>query len=658
MQLRSATSTLAIITLAASSGAIAESRQLSTVTVTESFEETLSHELSHYGSRVEVITRDEIEETGAQDVSQALQMLVPGLYIAPKHGRFDYVDASLQGSRSRDILWLVDGVRINNRLFGGTSPLDSIPAHMVERIEVLKGGQSLFYGTQALGGVVNVITHGFRDEPEGQVGLGVGTLEERQVDGMVRDNIGGNRVVLFGSHAQAGGFTPFPDDQIEPSAKGGGTDRGYNVTSLGGKYQRDIGETGRLTFQHIRNDAEVDFARAHDDFRTVNDRDEDILIGKWDQFLTDSFGYFIKGYYHRWDTEYTRLYNTDEEDQLSVQNDRDEWGFEDYGINLMGRYFFDGGSELVFGGEWQAYSGEDEVLLIETKTEHVGAIFGQYRPFLDFAPNTDLALGARYNKASLGGENLIWNFSARHNFANNQYVRGTVGTAFALPDAYQLYAIDPDHPQGNEDLDGEESLYADVGWGGVIPWTGGAFNWEVTAFGREIRDLIKLDTVNGVSTFVNSDDKVRMHGGELILGLQFARGWHTHVSATYAEATEKGSNDQIDSIPEYFAKAGINYRQPDGRYGLGLNAIYVGPTFQTLSDVGREEYGDHVVLDLTGYYALRGNPDHRIGFRLENITDEEYASTLSRGVRDDDTPYRVDNLGTPRNLQVNYTYRF
>ena len=53
-----------------------------------------------------------------------------------------------------DVLWLVDGIRINNRLYGGTTPLDTLPASMVERIEVLNGGQALFYGTQASAGAV------------------------------------------------------------------------------------------------------------------------------------------------------------------------------------------------------------------------------------------------------------------------------------------------------------------------------------------------------------------------------------------------------------------------------------------------------------------------------------------------------------------------
>uniref|UniRef100_UPI0013D8E04E TonB-dependent receptor plug domain-containing protein n=2 Tax=Pseudomonadota TaxID=1224 RepID=UPI0013D8E04E len=69
----------------------------------------------------------------------------PGLSITPKNGPFDYVDISLQGSRTGDVLWLVDGVRINNRLYAGTPPLDTLPSAMVDRIEVLEGGQALFY---------------------------------------------------------------------------------------------------------------------------------------------------------------------------------------------------------------------------------------------------------------------------------------------------------------------------------------------------------------------------------------------------------------------------------------------------------------------------------------------------------------------------------
>src|ERR1043166_1538788 len=96
-------------------------------------EEELPQEIQRSGARVQTITSAQIENGGYYDVAQALQALVPGLFLTPKAGPFDYVTASLEGSRTNEILWLVDGVRISNRLYNGTTPLDTIPAHMVER---------------------------------------------------------------------------------------------------------------------------------------------------------------------------------------------------------------------------------------------------------------------------------------------------------------------------------------------------------------------------------------------------------------------------------------------------------------------------------------------------------------------------------------------
>ena len=112
-------------------------------------EEELPQEIERAGTRVQTITSAQIENGGYNDVAQALQSLVPGLYLSPLGGAFDYVSASFQGSRTNEILWLVDGVRISNRLYNGVTPLDTLPAHMVERIEVLEGGQGLGGGPGA-----------------------------------------------------------------------------------------------------------------------------------------------------------------------------------------------------------------------------------------------------------------------------------------------------------------------------------------------------------------------------------------------------------------------------------------------------------------------------------------------------------------------------
>ncbi|WP_326490611.1 TonB-dependent receptor [Sphingobium sufflavum] len=198
------------------------------IVVGKSLEETQPQELARYGSDLVTISAAQIKDGGAVDLATALQA-VPGLYIRNSSGPFSYVDLSLQGSRRQDVLWEWDGIRLNNRLYSTTPPTDTLPASMIERIEVLKGGESLFYGTQAAAGVINVVTRGFTDNLNGQVNAAVDSFGGNAVDGYARGSIGDHHFVAYATHNQSLGFQPF--SRQEPSA----TDRrrGYDLWSAG-----------------------------------------------------------------------------------------------------------------------------------------------------------------------------------------------------------------------------------------------------------------------------------------------------------------------------------------------------------------------------------------------------------------------------------------
>jgi vitamin B12 transporter len=242
-------------------------------------EETLAGDLEQFGSRLERIEFEQIENGGYFDSGQALQNLVPGLYVAPKNGAFDYVNVSLLGARTSEALWLVDGVRISNRLYNTTTPLDTIPAHMIERIEVLKGGHGLFYGTQAVGGVINIITKDFSSEPQGSVSVAADGNDGRRANAYASTAFGAHHLVLYGSYDDADGFQPFDGRDYQPSA----TDRhrSFDVTTLGLKYGVDLGAVrASATYQHT--EATLDFAAAEDRARSFNERNEEILSAKLD----------------------------------------------------------------------------------------------------------------------------------------------------------------------------------------------------------------------------------------------------------------------------------------------------------------------------------------------------------------------------------------
>ena len=625
------------------------------VVLGDRLEETIPLDLKQFGNRVEVITADDLQLGGFNDVAQSLQMQVPGLYLAPKNGAFDYVGCSLQGSRCQDILWLIDGVRINNRLYNSTSPLDTVPAHMVERIEVLYGGQGIFYGTQSVAGVVNVVTKSFSDTPEGRVGLAVDGNDGVHANVAYRASADGHQFVLYASSDEADGIRPYRDREIQPSATD--RDRGYDVAMLGLKYAYDIGERSRLSLHYQHTDAELDFARPYLNHDTVNARDEDIVTLKYDLQATDSIGLFVKAYSHTWDTDYTRIYNVLDDNgavtgNLRTVNDGSYWGYEDYGLTAMTRVETGSGFDFAAGYEHQRFSGSDDVLLIADQTESVNAFFGQLRTNESLLANTRMALGLRHNSPTGDGQVTVGNFSLHHDFSAAFYLRGSAGTSFRLPDAWQLYGNDPCCTLGNPDLEGEKSRNVNVAIGGRRE---SGLRWEVIAFRREVDDLIGV--VDGMR--VNTDRTVDFDGWEFNLAYAFNPDWTAGINYVATTAEAEGGSEQITDVPESTLKASLTYRSANLPIEFVVSLLNVGDLYDSVSGgFGRMEHGGYTVLDLGAAYRFGDADRHRIGIRLENALDEDYASSLGRSFMDrDGSSYPYANLGTPRTLHVAYAYR-
>lgn len=617
-------------------------------------EEQLSSELSKLGHQVEVISAEQIRRTGATDIAKALQTLVPSLYVSNKHGSFDYATISLQGSRTKDVLFLVDGVRINNRLFGSTSPLDTLPSHMVERVEVVKGGQSLFYGTQAVAGAINIITKAYTDEAKGS--LSASMTSEVDQRGAAFDHTGtlpnGSRYVVSLSGDKADGFQPWSDTALQ--SDNSERKRGYEVFSGLFKLQHDFSDS-RLTMSLQRNDAKLDFAQPYKNAETYNDRVETIATVKWNQSLSDALSFYLKAYYHDWDTEYTRIYN--EDGQRVVKDDASFWGYTDKGVNAMLRYALTGNSEMIGGVDYQRYKGEDQVLLIKTRTEAAAAVFGQYRH--RFAESSYAAFGVRHSDSELGGANTIWNASVRHEFNRNLYASAALGTSYALPDAYQLYSVDPEHPRGNEDLDGESSRNLNLAVGGTL--VNGDLDWELSGYHRRVEDLIGRSsiTVDGerVSTFVNSDDKVTGKGVGLSIDYRWTPALQARMSLDYNRLRNDGSNEQVDDVPESQAKLGLEYQFADQRWTLGTDAVYVGDTYRTLGGFDRQRYGDHWQMDVNGRWQFANGQS--VALNIENLFDSNNVSRLDRGTRPEDgSSYLYENRVAPMNVKLSYRLEF
>lgn len=655
---------MTMLVTATAGGQTAEEEIEEILVTAESIEETIPLELHKYGNRLHLLTAEEIELGGFDDLSQTLQMAVPGLYIAPKNGAFDYMNCSLQGSRCEDVLWLVDGVRINNRLYNTTAPLDTVPAHIVERVEVLYGGQGIFYGTQSVAGVVNVVTRAYSAEPSGSLEFGVDEFQGYHLNGTYAASLGENEIVLYASKDDSDGYQPFSGDELQPSATD--RERGYDVFTIGAKYARDFGPDSRLTVLYQRTENEVDNLLPYGAAIRNNARKEDLVTAKWDQSLSESFDFFVKGYYHDWDTEWDHVVNDlDATGQLTGTQTvlfRDTyWGFEDYGITLSGRVRTDHGLDYAFGYDYQRFWGNDEVWLIEDKTEAAQAVYGQVRTAENLLDDTQLALGVRYNSTSGSANATVWNLSGRHEFSESRYLRGTVGTSFRLPDAEELYLRDCCEV-GNPALEPEESRNVEAAVGGTAPVAGG-LTWELIGFAREVENLIAVDFDNPDfpdGRFENLDTKVEFTGWELYLSLAVTEEVHVSFDYVGTTAEQERTNEQIQDVPESLIKLSLDYSPSRLPFELGASLVHVGDVYDVVgSGIGRIGHGDYSVADITAVWYAYGDRRHRIGLRLENAFDEDYASSLGRAFLDaDGSPYPYRNLGMPRTWHASYRFSF
>jgi outer membrane cobalamin receptor len=635
--------------------------KLESVTVTaRKLEEELPDILAAQGVRVDTITSEQIAKGAFIDIAEALEYAAPGLFLVPKAGPFDYDRISLQGSRTEDVLWLLDGVRMNNRLYaGGTTPLDTLPSTIVDNIQILQGGEALFYGTQAIAGAANIITKGFSNTPDGSVTIGGDTNDSGHFDGYYRNSIGQNHFVVFADFDISSGFQPFPSQDIQPSATD--RDRGYHLFTLGAKYAYDFSNDLRFSTFLQHTTGKLDDLQPELVAEAYNERDENVLTAKLDYTPSDALQLYAKAYYHWWDSHYTEFDNViGSPGALASVEDHGFWGFNDRGVNLMGKFRINGNFEGVVGYDLQNYEGHDAVLVIAKQTETDNAIFAQLSTTPSLIDHTVLAVGARYNIPNVGESAAVWSVSGKHEFSDELFVRGEAGTSFRLPTAEELFANDPDDERGNPNLKPERGTNVNLSIGGNFGQP--HFSWELVAFGRNITNLIDYATFDAdtdQAVFGNVPGTVRVRGGEFNAATEF---FDVTVSLdyTYSHSVDE-DNHQIPGIPVQLAKASVDYHPQELPFGATLSAIFVGAEFASGLGVGdgTAEFGKYPVIDLAGRYFIDTRRHHIVTLRLENLLDRQYATGLGTAESDaDGSLYTYSIRGVPRTLVARYTYKF
>ena len=429
----------------------------------------------------------------------------------------------------------------------------------------------------------------------------------------------------------------------------------------------------RFSASYLHSDVKLDFARntaarssasgAGPAAIAFNEGREDTLAAKFDYAPSDEFGFFLKGYYHWWYRYFTRFdHDLDNPGTLVEISNHEFWGFTDYGVNALAKYSPTGlGFEFYGGYDFQSYEGNDAVLYIEEQSE-IGAC-GVRRSRHDHGPLPERPDIGRFPPQHAGlrrKRDRVERGCPLGHHAGPVRAR-SVGTAFRLPTAEELFANDPpDAPNwiGNPNLNPERSTNANLGIGGSFGMD--AINWEIIGFWRDVEDFIDViyDDVLEVDVFGNLPGTMEVRGVEFAVSADISQDFSGRLSFTFNSAELDG--EQVDRVPEQYGNLTLDYHPMNMPFGLTLGARYVGEVHRTLgSGFGRVPYGDYLVVDIGGRVFFDAERHHRVDLNVHNLFDEEYTARVDRVFTDvGATPYVLNSLGWSRTFMLRYTYSF
>ena len=566
--------------------------------------------LDAVGAPVIVITRSDLERSLASDVSELLQTHA-GVEIARNGGPGQTTSLFLRGTESNHTVVLIDGVRINPGTIGGAA-LQNISPESLERIEIVKGPRSSLYGTDAIGGVVQLFTRGAAKDGV-STGATFGSDSTQQVFGDAALSASDKLKFGFGgSYAESDGMPVFVDDD---------TDRGYrNVT---GRASAEFAPSDQVTFRARGWRAAGRTEYSSQTFGTP-------AFAPASQEFENSV-YSFEGEYRVEDGLGIRANVSralDDIEQVQAGFGPAEFDYArtrrtnaDVQVDLAGI----GAHAISFG-----LLRSDE----NTRAQSFGTVFDENTLVTQAFVQDQFELGRVTSRLALGyvdhetfGNELTWNAEVGAAFASGTRVTLSGGSAFRAPDSTDRFGFG-----GNPDLEPEVSRQVEIS---VRQKLGERQQLSLSAFDNRIRDLIDYVIVD-FTTFDGQNqniERARIKGVEL--GYQFnGEVWRARAELTLQDPRDEITDERLLRRSRESLVLVLNRDLGPLDAGIDVAAFGNRKDFGFPSNVTMDSYA---LVNATLRYRV--NASFTLQGRLENLLDEDYV--LAQGYRTEGRSYTV-----------------
>ncbi|HWU52222.1 MAG TPA: TonB-dependent vitamin B12 receptor [Tahibacter sp.] len=540
---------------------------------------------------VNVITRQDIERLQARSLLDLLRGL-PGVSLSNNGGPGKQTSLFLRGTESDHLLVLIDGVRIGSAT-AGSAAFQDLPVEQIERIEIVRGPRSSLYGSEAIGGVIQIFTrrgHGQGLVPQFSATLGSHDTREATAglslngeQGWLSANLAHSDTDGFNScrpNLSAGCFTNEPDaDPYRNSSLS--LSGGWRFEDAGDLQANALRAEGRNTYDGSFVDESI-YRQQVVGGKLRLQAHERLVVSLGAGRSEDYSDNYKNGLFQsKFDTR---------RDSYTLQGD----------LGL-------GTAQLLSVGVDYLDDRVESTTAYDERSRDVTGVFAQYQG--KFGAHDVQASLRNDDNEQFGTHNtgsLAWGYALN----NDLRLVASYGTAFKAPTFNELYF--PGF--GNAALRPEDSRSIEVGLRGRA----GEGRWELHAFQTRVDDLIAYDA----ATFAPGNiDEARIRGIEASWATTLA-GWNVDSSVTLLDPKNDGASaNHGNELPRRGRQsARIDLDRRFGAFGLGATVNAQGKRYDDLAN--RTRLGGYGTVDLRAEYAF--SPDWLLQARVENAADHDY----------------------------------
>lgn len=540
-------------------------------------------------SSIIVIYEDEIKRMEANFLPEILRQ-VTEITLIQNGGPGKSASVQLRGASADQVVIMIDGVKVKSTTLGYYD-LSGLSVDDIARIEIVKGPQSTMYGSEAIAGVINIITK------KGKPGFGIGGSYERgtfNTENYSGSVSGGGRMWNFrlsGSRYKTDGISVYEDGDEED---------GYENKAYSGNIGLMLAENVSVEFsrQYYEDENDLDYGSEDDDTNYTSETTHRVDTARATVFLTESWEQVLM---HSKTNDFSKTEDPDASwlnSEITSEMETTDWQHNLY----LGQGF-----TVTAGVEERKEHGENEGVFDEEIKNRAA-----YMNIKQKVGNVTWNLGGRYDDHEAFGEEKTYRVGVVEEMSGGGRFRASYGTGFRAPTLNQLYYDGP-YSKGNPDLDPERSTSWEVGLEHDL---GEQATFTITYFEQKYTDLIEWEEVAPFSWEPRNVSRAKIKGVETTLAYRGdvidLRASHTHLE------TEDDNGERLRRRPKdkYFAMIGYH----GASFGLSVDYTYVGMRYDNAGE--QDSIDPYDVINVSAYVQLGNNI--KLYGRGENIFDEDY----------------------------------